>query len=337
MAGGQERTLRRRIRSVEATKKITRAFELIAASQIVRAQSRIVGSRPYVEGVAHALHTVASESHGASRLIGDAEGVRSALLVVIVGDRGLCGGYNSLALRSAERLLRAGEAEGRTYRIVVVGRKAQAFFRFRRREVARSFIQMTDRPTFADARAVVAEVVDPFLAGEVDLVQLVSWRFRSAGTQFVETRQLLPLPDDASRHLPPGLEPVLAAAGHGAIGVGEVPLPAATGGFYEFEPEPADLLGLLVPKYAEAEIFRALLEASASEHTARQRAMAAATENAEELITTYRRAMNRVRQEAITTEILEIVGGAEALRQSAQDTREGLPELDFAATREQTP
>ncbi len=314
MAGGQERVLRRRIRSVEATKKITRAFELIAASQIVRAQGRIVGSRPCVEGIARALQTTASESHGASRLIGAPEHVERVLLVVVVADRGLCGGYNSIALRTAERLMLAGAGEGRSYRLVTVGRKAQSFFRFRRRAVDRAFAQMTDRPGFADARAVAAEVVAPFLVGDVDLVQLISWRFRSAGTQVVETRQLLPLPDDASRHLPPGLEPALAAAGHGALGVGEVSTPPAAGGFYEFEPEPEDLLGLLVPKYAEAELFRALLEASASEHTARQRAMSAATENAEEFITTLRRVMNRVRQDAITTEIMEIVGGAEALR-----------------------
>ncbi len=203
----------------------------------------------------------------------------------------------------------------------------------------RVLIGMTDRPRFADAREVAAQVVRPFLAGEVDLVQVVSWRFRSAGLQTVETRQLLPLPPAA---LQSGREPrdrdevgsTFGAALAGAAGMadgqasGGGPQPVAPpgapagaqrpGASYEFEPDPVDLLALLVPQYAEAELFRALLEASASEHTARQRAMAAATENADELITTYRRQMNRARQESITTEIMEIVGGAEALRQASR-------------------
>ncbi len=300
MPGGQERALRRRIRSVEATKKITRAMELIAASQIPRARARISGSAPYVEGIERVLQTTAADAGGGSRLVGDASGAEQALVVAIVGDRGLCGGYNSSVLRQTERMIVAEQASGRSYRVVTVGRKAIAFFRFRRREVAEAFVQMTNRPTFEDARRVAAELISPFLSGEVDLVQLVSTRFKSAGVQVVEVHQVLPLP------LPSGEEE----------GSPE-PDDEAAGGFFDFEPEPAELLRLLVPRYAEAVVYRALLEASVSEHTARQRAMAAATENAEELITTYRRAMNRARQDAITTEILEIVGGAEALRAAA--------------------
>ena len=156
---------------------------------------------------------------------------------------------------------------------------------------------MSDRPTFEDARKVAAELTGPFLAGEVDLVELVSTRYVSAGTQVVETLQVLPL------ELPEAEESTPVILSEHATG----------GGFYDYEPEPEDLLRLLVPT-AESVIFRARLEASASEHTARQRAMAAATENAEELITTYSREMNRARQDSITTEIMEIVGGAEALR-----------------------
>lgn len=315
MAGGQERELRRRIRSVESTKKITRAFELIAASQIVRAQSRIAGSRPYVTGIEKVLATTASEASGAHRLIGKPERTENVLLVVVVADRGLCGGYNSIALRTADRLMRSGEAEGRAYRLVTVGRKAPSYFHFRGRAIHRAFTQMTDRPTFADARAVAAEVVGPFLDGEVDLVQLVSWRFRSAGVQAISTRQILPLPPvQPSQHAGASEHSASehSASQHAAAGS----VTQGGGGFYDFEPEPEDLLRLLVPQYAEAILYQALLEASASEHTARQRAMSAATENAEEFITTLRRVMNRVRQDAVTTEIMEIVSGAEALRQS---------------------
>ncbi len=296
MAGGQERELRRRIRTVESTQKITRAFELIAASQIVRAQSRIAGARPYVQGMQRVLATTAAEATGATRLLGTPERPASALLLLVVADRGLCGGYNLMALRTAERLISAGEAEGRAYQLVTVGRKGAGYFRFRHREVRRAFTHMTDRPSFADARAVAGEVVPPFLSGEVDLVELVSWRFRSAGSQVLSTEQVLPLPASSA--------PAAAPAG---------------GGFYDFEPAPEELLELLVPQYAEAVVYQALLEASASEHTARQRAMSAATENAEELIKTLRRVMNRVRQDAVTTEIMEIVGGAEALRHGARE------------------
>jgi F-type H+-transporting ATPase subunit gamma len=366
MPGGQERILRRRIRSVQSTKKITRAFELIAASQIVRAQGRISGSRPYVEGIARVLAVTASEAGGAGagRLIGEARDARNVLVVVIVGDRGLSGGYNSFALRAADRLMRDGERDGRNYRLVAVGRKAQGYFRFRGRAVEQLFLGMTDRPRFADARQVAAEVVRPFLTGEVDLVQVVSWRFRSAGLQTIEVRQLLPLPPEAAR--PRRADPGAAGAGGsgagqpgaGPVGAGQ-PGPARAdadlggpgvpgaaqadpggmlrlGASYEFEPDPAELLGLLVPQYAEAELFRALLEASASEHTARQRAMAAATENAEELITTYRRAMNRARQEAITTEIMEIVGGAEAQRQLRRRPRATELDIPEIANEEQS-
>ena len=296
MAGGQERALRRRIRSIEATKKITRAMELIAASQIVRARARIAGSAPYVEGMEAVLAQTAADAGEGSKLVGTPESPERVLVVAIAGDRGQAGAYNTNVFRQVERL--AAEHAGRETNLVTVGRKAIGYFRFRGRELRATFTHMSDRPTFEDARKVAAEITGPFLAGEVDLVQLVSTRYRSAGTQTVETVQVLPLAqpvaDDQEKS---------SGTDH-----------EDHGGFYDFEPQPEDLLRLLVPRYAEAVVFRALLEASASEHTARQRAMAAATENAEELITTYRRQMNRARQDSITTEIMEIVGGAEALR-----------------------
>jgi F-type H+-transporting ATPase subunit gamma len=293
--GGQEQILRRRIRTVRATQKITRAMELIAASQIVRAQGRIAGAAPYLNGIAEVLAEAAADAGDtAGRVLGVPESPGRVLVLAVVADRGLCGGYNANVLRPTERLVRSGAAAGVEYRLVTVGRKAQSFFRFRHIEVETSFSGFSDRPAFEDARAVAAAITPPFLDEQVDQVLIVSTRFLSAGTQVVETRQLLPLPEPAGDDDRP-----------------------ATSGYTEFEPESPDLLVELVPRYVEAAVFGALLEASASEHTARQRAMAAATENADDLVKTLTIVMNRARQEAITTEIMEIVGGAEALRQSA--------------------
>ena len=318
MPGGQERVLRRRIRSVRATQKITRAFELIAASQIVRAQGRIAGAAPYQHGIAEVLAEAAADAvEGAGRLLGAPESPQKVLLLAIVADRGLCGAYNVNVLRSSERTIRAGMAGGIEYRIMAAGRKAQSFFRFRRLELEVAFTGMSDRPTFEDARRVADAVTTPFLAEEVDQVVVVSTRFLSAGIQTVETRQLLPLPE------PTGGEPGQAGAGDGTFDearddasrtAGEEARRTRREGYIEFEPPSPDLLAELVPRYAEAAVFGAMLEAAASEHTARQRAMAAATENADELVKTFTRAMNRARQDAITTEIMEIVGGGEALR-----------------------
>jgi F-type H+-transporting ATPase subunit gamma len=297
MSSGQERVLRRRIRSIESTEKLTRAMDLISASQIVRAQNRIGASRPYAEGIGEILGIANADLGPASPLGGVPGDPRHVLVVAVVADRGLCGAYNSNVLRTADRVMRAGEGEGRAYSLVTIGRRAQRYFRFHGREIETAFVKMTERPTYEDACRVARELTVPFLAGSVDLVQLVSTRFRSAGIQAVEVRQLLPL----------------APTGR-ALGAGTVAEPGPPVGFYDFEPEAPDLLAALVPSFAEAAIFEALLEASASEHTARQRAMAAATENAEDLTTTLGRTMNRVRQDSITTEIMEIVGGAEAMR-----------------------
>jgi F-type H+-transporting ATPase subunit gamma len=299
VAGGQEKVLRRRIRTVQATKKITRAFELIAASQIVRAQNRLTGFRLYLKGISEILAEAAADAgHTAGRVLGVPESPQRVLVLAVVADRGLCGAYNANVLRLAERTVRGFQADGVDNQLVTVGRKAQSFFRFRRLSVEQSFSGFSDRPTFEDARR-VAELITPlFLAEEVDQVLIVSTRFLSAGTQVVETRQLLPLPEPSGEQ-------------------DSDDEPTRREGYTEFEPESPDLLVELVPRYVEAALFGALLEAAASEHTARQRAMAAATENADELAKTLTRDMNRARQDAITTEIMEIVGGAEALRQAA--------------------
>jgi F-type H+-transporting ATPase subunit gamma len=324
VAGGQERILRRRVRTVESTKKITRAMELIAAAEMSRAQGRIAGSKPYLNGMERVLADVTADGGAPARLIGRPESPERVAIVAIVSDRGLAGGYNAFVLRQAEREMKTGESAGRDYSISAAGKKAIPYFRFRGRQVDH-YIAMPDRPTYEDARKLAAGVVGPFLSGELDLVQLVSTRFVSAGIQTVETRQLLPLmPPDAGERRDEGAPRVApgddadgrpaGGADGGMVGDGN----RAGGGYFEYEPAAEDLLGLLVPRYAEAALYGALLEASASEHIARQRAMSAATENADELIKNLRRVMNRARQDSITTEIMEIVGGAEAFRHGAK-------------------
>ncbi len=319
MAGGQERVLRRRIRSIRSTQKITKAMELIAASQIVRAQARIAAGRPYQEGMARILlETALGDPVAAGRLLGEPDEVHAVAVLVVVADRGLCGGYNSNVLRATERLLRERSADGVDVRLFTVGKKAQTYFRFRRQPVERAFVGISERPTFTDAREVAAAVTAPFAAGEVEQVLVLSTRFLSAGSQRVEVRQLLPLPDPRVESQAPA--PVAqAASGPAPSGPPEGPL-----GYTEFEPDAALLLETLGPRAAETGVFGALLEAAASEVTARQRAMASATENAGDLITKYTRIMNRARQDSITTEIMEIVGGAEALRASSEDEEGGV-------------
>jgi F-type H+-transporting ATPase subunit gamma len=319
VAGGQERILRRRIKSIESTKKITKAMELIAASQIVRAQGRIAAARPYQEGMARiVLETALGDPDAAGRLLGTPASVAKVAVLAVAADRGLCGGYNSSVLRATERLLAGGAADGIEYRLFSVGKKAQRYFRYRGQAVEQSFAGISERPTFTDARGVAAAVLTPFTDGDVDQVMIVSTRFVSAGTQRVEVRQLLPLIDPRQ---------VDAAPEGDGSGPASAPMPGAEGdrpaGYTEFEPDAAILLESLAPRAAETEIFGALLEASASEVTARQRAMAAATDNAGELVKKYSRIMNRARQDTITTEIMEIVGGAEALRAGADEDEGG--------------
>ncbi len=303
MAGGQERILRRRIRSVQSTRKITKAMELIAASRIVRAQNRIAANRPYREGMERIVRlAAAADPQAAAKLLGTPESPRHVGILAIAGDRGLAGSYNSGALRATERRVAEHRAAGVEVTLWAVGRKAPAYFRYRGIPVAQSFSGFVDRPDFSDARQIAAVVAAPFATGEIDLVEMVSTRFRSAGVQRVERLQMLPL--------------ALADEEGGESGPGGPESPDTLEGYTEFEPEPEKLLVELAPRALEAEIFAALLEGAAAFFTAQQRAMAAATENADELVRTLTRVMNRARQDAITTEIMEIVGGAEALRQA---------------------
>ena len=311
MAGGQERILRRRIRSVQATKKITRAMELIAASRIVKAQARVQAAQPYAEGITDVVRNLQSAGGGNSALLAGRDEVRKVAFIVIAADRGLCGGYNAMVIRAGEAAMREARAAGREALLVTSGRKAEGYFRFRDQAIDAAFGGFSDNPSYEDARDVGSAVITKYEAGELDQVELVYTRFISAGRQEVVVERLLPLESDE--------EPVDAALAE----------PAAD---YEFEPNPDAILETLLPRYTESRLYAALLNAAASEHAARQRAMKAATDNAEDLILTYTRRMNRARQDSITTEIMEIVGGAEALSQSESTHHDAREEEYFEKT-----
>jgi len=224
--------------------------------------------------------------------------VRRVGFVVITSDRGLAGPYNSSVIKAAERELMDAQTKGRDYSLMLIGKKGQDYFRFRNYRIDEAFTGMSDTPTYEDARQVAEIVADRFESGHIDEVILAYMEFFTIGTQRVAVRRFLPLESID----------VIAAAGAGELRSA-----------FEFEPSPEGVLESLLPRYVESRLFSALLDAAASEHANRQRAMKAATDNAEELITKLTRAMNRARQDAITTEIMEIVGGAEALKDEDDD------------------
>jgi len=290
---GLERALRRRIRSVESTQKITRAMELIAGSRIARAQQAIFAAKPYTERLREVVSELSAAPEAAGHWAFGGEAVRAAgggstVVVVMGADRGLAGAFNLFVNRAADELVAELVGKGLRPALVCVGRKATSHFRLRGQPIAAHFEGMSDRPKFSDAREVVSRVTE--LLGAAGTVYTVSTRFISAGSQRAEKRRLVPIERQGRE--------------------------AATTVF-EFEPEPEKIMGSLLPRWLEAEVYLAFLESAASFHVAQQRAMAAATDNAEELIKTLRRQMNRARQDSITTEIMEIVGGAEALRKAA--------------------
>jgi F-type H+-transporting ATPase subunit gamma len=324
MAGGQERILRGRIRSIQATKKITRAMELIAASRIVKAQQRVHAAVPYSEQITAVVHDLAAAGGEvqspllAGRTLDEGQ-LHRKCYVAIVADRGLCGGYNAGVLRATEGEVKADVIAGKSYSVVTVGRKAETYFRFRGYTMDANFAGFSDSPTYGDARVIGQRVVDMFLAGEVDSVELIYTRFVSAGSQEVVIRPLVPLEREIVSEESHGTAASRAAAAtsHGDDGHGATE--AGGKSDYEIEPSAAAVLESLLPRYIEARIYAALLNAAASEHAFRQRAMKAATDNAEELIKNLTRVMNRARQDSITTEIMEIVSGAEALGGDSDD------------------
>jgi F-type H+-transporting ATPase subunit gamma len=311
MAGGQERILRGRIRSVQSTKKITKAMELIAGSRIVKAQARVAAARPYSQQITEVIRNLAANGAGLDHpLLKPRDEVRGVAYVAIAGDRGLAGGYSSGVIRHVERAMAADRAAGRTTQLHVVGKKADGYFRFRGIHAESSFTGIIDQPSYDQAREIAAAVSAAFDSEAVDRVELVYNQFLSAGSQRLVQRTLMPLEAPA----------VEAAAESSADGPGST---------YEFEPSPDLILAELLPRYAEARLFAALLDASASFFAFQQRAMKSASDNADELIKTLSRIMNRARQDSITTEIMEIVGGAEALRQSQGGEEDTLVDHTF--------
>ena len=296
MASAELRAIRRRIRSVESTKKITRAMELIAASRIVKARERVRAARPYAEKMIEVIRNVGRASGDVSHPLLERREIRTMGVLVITSDRGLAGAYNSSVLRMAERHMAGLRAEGAALSLYAVGKKAQTFFSFRGYDIARSFLGVTDQPSYADARAVGEALMEDYEAGAVDAVEVFYTIYKSALSYHPARVELLPVspPEDAE-----GDE---AGQRGGGAAVS-----------YEYEPDPAAILGRLLPRYVESAVYGQLLESSASEHASRQRAMKSATENAEELIKVLGRTANQARQAEITTEIAEIVGGAQAL------------------------
>ena len=294
--GAQLRVYRSRIRSVGAMKKITRAFELIAASRMVKAQQRTAASTPYARAITRAVSAVATYSNEDHPLTTEKEQVNRAAMLLITSDRGLAGAYSSNVLKEGESLAELLRSEGKQVVPYLAGRKASAYYRFRHREVAAEWTGFSDSPLYEHAREIAAALISAFLAspedGGVDEIHVVFTRFVNMVTQTPEVVRLLPL-EVVEGDEPPGPEEVL-------------PL-------YEFEPSAAAVLDALLPKYVESRIFNALLQSAASELASRQRAMKSATDNAEELIRKYTRLANTARQSEITQEISEIVGGANAL------------------------
>ncbi|MDP9405937.1 MAG: F0F1 ATP synthase subunit gamma [Actinomycetota bacterium] len=289
---GELRGLRRRIRSVKSTQKITRAMELIAASRINKARLAVESARPYAEMITRVIRDLAASGEVAQHpLLAPHPALERVAILVVTSDRGLAGAYNTNVLRRAERLATEERAAGRQVDVYALGRKAEGYFRYRNQPIAQSWTGISDRPRYADAQAVGRVVMAAYAEGRVDRVWLAYTDFKSALTQVSAVAQLLPV--DARE-----LE-------------GGQPYPPQ----FEFEPAPDAILERLIPRYVEQRIFAGLLEGAASEHASRQRAMKAATDNAGEIIDDLTREANRARQAAITTEISEIVGGAEALSQ----------------------
>jgi F-type H+-transporting ATPase subunit gamma len=291
--GAQQRVFRQRISAVRSTKKITKAMELIAASRIVKAQQRVAESTPYAEAITETVTIVASSSSTEHVLTTERESPGRVAVLVITSDRGLAGAYSSSALRAAEQLTVRLRDEGMDPVPYVVGRKGVAFYRFRNREMAENWTGFSEQPQYENAKEVADTLIDAFLAGSdgggIDEIHLVYTEFISSVTQRPKAVRLLPLVVEETTD-DEGLMPL-----------------------YEFEPSAEGVLDALLPRYLESRVWNALLQSAAAESAARRRAMKSASDNADELIKGLVRAANAARQAEITQEIMEIVGGAEAL------------------------
>ena len=294
MASAELRAIRRRIRSVESTKKITRAMELIAASRIVKARERVSAARPYAEKMIEVIRNVGRASGDVGHPLLERRPVVTMGVLVVTSDRGLAGAYNSSVMRMAEARMSELQGDGVAVRLYAVGKKAQTYFSFRRYDIANTFFGVTDQPAYDDARGIGLALMEDYESGAVDAVEVFYTVYQSALSYVPSRVELLPVTP------PSDVDAESSEAGGRAVS-------------YEYEPDPAAILGRLLPRYVESALYGQLLESSASEHASRQRAMKAATENADELIKVMTRNANQARQAEITTEIAEIVGGAQAL------------------------
>ncbi|WP_427764977.1 F0F1 ATP synthase subunit gamma [Streptomyces sp. DSM 41931] len=295
--GAQLRVYKRRIRSVTATKKITKAMEMIAASRVVKAQRKVAASTPYAQELTRAVTAVGTGSNTTHPLTTEADNPTRAAVLLLTSDRGLAGAFNANAIKAAEQLTERLEREGKRVDTYIVGRRGVAHYNFRERTIAETFTGFTDEPSYADAKKVAAPLIEAIQSetadGGVDELHIVYTEFVSMMTQTAVDSRLLPLRLE---------EAAAETAGKGEI----LPL-------YDFEPSAEDVLDALLPRYVESRIYNALLQSAASKHAATRRAMKSATDNAGELINTLSRLANAARQAEITQEISEIVGGASAL------------------------
>lgn len=307
--GAQLRVFRRRIRSVQATKKITKAMELIASSRIVKAQHAVESSLPYAQELARAIGLAASHTSTDHPLLAQPEEkAKRAAILLLTADRGLAGAYSANVIKEGERLRENLEGEhGMGISTFISGRKGVSFYKFRERPVVESWTGFTDAPTYADAKAIAKALLDayetPIEEGGVDEIHVVYTHFMSRVSQEARVLRILPLEvveevvDTSQSHI---------TGGDNAGGTPVFPL-------YDFEPGVEGVLDALLPRYVEHLIYTSLLMAAASEHAARQRAMKSATDNADDLMKKLTRQANQARQAEITQEISEIVGGADAL------------------------
>ena len=298
--GAQLRVYRRRIKSVQSTKKITKAMELIASSRFVKAQQRVEASLPYTQELLRAISAAVSHGNSKGALVSEVENRKRAAVILITSDRGLAGAYSSAIIKEGEGLNALLKEEGVTPEHYLVGRKSVGYYKFRERKIANSWTGFTDQPTYEDAKRIAAAVFEAFnlptAEGGVDEIHLVYTHFVNMAVQEVRVRRILPVE----------ILEVSKAQASEKLDTKVFPL-------YDFEPSPEAVLEALLPRYVENMIYTALLLAAASEHAARRRAMKSASDNAEELIRTLARQANQARQAEITQEISEIVGGADAL------------------------
>ncbi len=291
--------IKRRLRSVRNTRKITKAMELVAAAKLRRAEARIEALRPYAERMRELMIGTARATPARGfPLLEERDDVRTVAILPLTGDRGLAGAFNAQIIRRALALEREARGEGRDVRWLVVGKKGRSTLRFRRYDVEQAWIDLTDRPAYADAEAIANKLAELYTQREVDRVVVVYNHYVSALTQTVTAEDVLPIPRAALEE-----------------GEEKSAYEIALEGDFIYEPDPEEILARLLPTYLETSIYRALLESAASEHGARMTAMRNASKNAGELIDRLTLDMNRARQAEITQEILEVVAGADALTQ----------------------